>query len=236
VADPQSIDSGSTAKLRWDVKGATEVVIDPGIGKVAASDTYEVRPLHATEYVLTATGPGGNVSARVSVNLKTAPDQTATRSATLKATRRAQLCSDAEAQFNAHQLKKAQELFLQAANLGEPRCMVELGEIYMEDNGAEAAKWFRRAADAGNSSAMLNLGVMYFLGNGVLEDYGMAAYWYRQAVAAGNADAMYNLGRMYENGQGVAKDLTRAKDLYSKAASLGNAEAKAQLLRLNVKR
>jgi tRNA A-37 threonylcarbamoyl transferase component Bud32 len=228
VADPPSIESGSAAVLRWNVTGATEVALDPGIGKVPAADKLEVRPLKATTYLLTATGPGGKVTAPVSVNVTPPaagkPDKP----------NREQIYADALGLLKTNQIARALELFRKAAALGEPRAMLELGEIQMEDNPSEAAKWFRKAGDAGDSAGMLNLGAMYYLGNGVLEDYAIAAYWYRKAAEAGNVDAMYNLGRMYENGQGVgAKDLAKAKELYVKAAGLGNAEAKAGLARLN---
>jgi serine/threonine protein kinase len=228
IADPPSIASGSAATLRWNVTGATEVALDPGIGKVAAADKLEVRPLQATAYVLTATGPGGKVTAPVTVNV--------TPPAAGKGDKpnRAQMYADALALLKTNQIAKALDLFKKAANLGEPRAMIELGEIQMEDNPSESAKWFRKAADTGDPVGMLNLGAMYYLGNGVIEDYSIAAYWYGKAADAGNVDAMYNLGRMYENGQksGV-KDPAHARELYIKAAALGNAEAKAGLERLN---
>jgi hypothetical protein len=222
--NPASIDSGAPATLRWDVTGATEIVLDQGIGKVTASSTFEVSPREKTAYVLTATGPGGKVSARASVNVKPGgPVDPAAR----------MLCEEAEARWRAHQATKAIELFRQAASRGDPQCMDELGEIYMDDNPGEAAPWFRKAAEAGNPSGMLHLGAMYQLGIGLLKDYGPAVLWYGRAADKGNADAMYNLGRMYESGQGVAKDLKRAKERYSKAAGLGNAEAKSRLALLN---
>jgi tRNA A-37 threonylcarbamoyl transferase component Bud32 len=229
VAEPPSIVSGARTTLRWDVKGATEVVIDQGVGKVTVSGPVEVAPLQTTTYELNATGPGGRVTAPVSVIVTPAPkrkDRADVNSAT-------QLCADAEAQWNAHQSKKAVDLFRQAASLGEPRCMAELGEIDMEDDSAEAVTWFRKAADAGNSAGMRDLAGMYYLGNGVPTDYSRAAYWYRKAAEAGNADAMYSLGRMYESGQGVTRDLKKARELYLKAAALGNTNSGARLARLD---
>jgi hypothetical protein len=228
VADPQSVESGSAATLRWNVRGATEVTLDHGLGKVPAADELAVRPLRATTYILTARGPGGKVSGQVSVNV------TAPVPGKPEKPNRGQLYADALALRKTNQIAKALELFRKSAALGEPRAMIELGEIQLEDNPTEAATWFLKAADAGDSGGMLNLGAMYFLGNGVAEDYARAAYWYRKAADAGNVDAMYNLGRMYENGQvaGV-KDPAHATELYRNAAALGNTEAKAGLARLN---
>jgi serine/threonine-protein kinase len=226
TVDPASIESGAPATLHWDVTGATEVALDQGIGKVAASSTFEVRPREkTTAYVLTATGPGGKVSARAYLNVKPGGSGIEPRAS--------QLCDEAEAKWRAHQPTAAIELFRQAASLGEPQCMDELGEIYLDDNAGEAAPWFRKAAEAGNPSGMLHLGAMYQLGIGLLKDYGAAVFWYGKAADKGNADAMYNLGRMYESGQGVAKDLKQAKERYLKAAGLGNAEAKARLALLS---
>jgi hypothetical protein len=214
--------------LRWNVTGATEVTLDHGLGKVRAADELEVKPTAATTYRLSATGPGGKVSEKASVNV------TPPVPGKPEKPNRGQLYTDALELRKTNQIPKALELFRKAAALGEPRAMMELGELQLEDNPAEAATWFVKAADAGDSGGMLNLGAMYFLGNGVGEDYARAAYWYRKAADAGNVDAMYNLGRMYENGQvaGV-KDPTNARDLYTKAAALGNTEAKAGLARLN---
>jgi TPR repeat protein len=173
------------------------------------------------------------------MSVKVTPPATAKKATTPAAAKSdkpnaAQMYADALVLLKTNQIAKAIELFKKAANLGEPRAMMELGEIQMEDNPSESAKWFRKAADAGDSAGMVNLGAMYDLGNGVLEDYSIAAYWYRKAADTGNVDAMYNLGRMYENGQAVGvKDPIHARELYVKAAALGNAEAKAGLDRLD---
>jgi len=127
-------------------------------------------------------------------------------------------------------------LLRQAAELGEPRAMVDLGEIYREDRegGAnherEAMQWFRKAADAGSTAGMLHLGAMYQLSNP--EDDTRAVFWYQKAATGGNPDAMFNLGSMYEHGRGVDPDLKKAKNLYTQAAALGNTEAKAALANL----
>ena len=75
TADPQIVPAGKSATLRWLVRGATDVVIDQGIGKVAADGTIEVTPLAPTIYTLTANGPNEKVLMTVSVNViqKTQP-------------------------------------------------------------------------------------------------------------------------------------------------------------------
>jgi len=237
MADPLSIESGSAATLRWKVTGANEVAIDHNIGKVQATDELEVRPIKTVDYVLTATGAGGKVKATVSVKVNASaaakPDK-AEKSDKPDKPNRAQMYTDALALLKSNQTDKAIELFRKAAVLGEPRAMIELGEIQMEEKPDEAAMWFRKAADAGDSAGMLNLGAMYYLGNvGTSEDYAIAAFWYGKAADAGNASAMYNLGRMNEFGQGMPKNLAKARELYLKAEGLGNSEAKTGLARLN---
>jgi TPR repeat protein len=130
---------------------------------------------------------------------------------------------------------QALPLFRQAAELGDPRAMVELGEAVLAGDGPEkdeALRWFRKAAATGDTLAMLNLGVMYDSGNGVSEDYEVAVSWYAQAAAGGNPPAMYNLGRMYEKGRGVARNLAKAQELYRRSAALGNTSAKTRLSQL----
>jgi serine/threonine protein kinase len=234
LVKPQSIPAGSTAILQWDVTGATEVVLDQGIGKVGAAGTFEVSPSKAITYVLTAIGPGGKKeSAWASVKVTHPPNDEKGARIDGVDKRRRQLCADGEAKWRALQAKQAIMLFRQAATLGDLQCMDELGMIYTDDDDAEAFKWFHKAAEAGNPSGMLHLGVMYYLGQGTTLNYGSAAYWYRYAADLGNADAMYNLGKMYENGEGRPKDATLARALYVEADGLGNAEAKDSLKRLN---
>jgi len=55
--------------LSWKVTGATTVTIDPDIGKVASSGTRDLVPAHSTNYKLTATNQGGNVTRTASVTV-----------------------------------------------------------------------------------------------------------------------------------------------------------------------
>jgi serine/threonine protein kinase len=134
------------------------------------------------------------------------------------------------------QVQEALSLFRQAAELGDPRAMVALGEAALEDDSQEkkdeALRWFRKAAATGDAVAMLDLGVMYQLGDGVPEDYELAFSFYGRAAEHGNPSAIYNLGRMYETGRGVAKNLAKAQELYRRAAALGNTSAKSRLAQL----
>jgi peptidoglycan-associated lipoprotein len=73
-ASPSSIDAGQTATLSWSSTSATDLDIEPGVGKVAPQGSTPVNPNASTTYTITATGSGGNAtaSARVDVTARTA--------------------------------------------------------------------------------------------------------------------------------------------------------------------
>jgi len=74
-ADRSSIESGQTVYLRWTSTNASDVDIEPGIGKVALSGSTSVSPHEPTTYTLTAIGPGGikTATAYVGVTAATPP-------------------------------------------------------------------------------------------------------------------------------------------------------------------
>ena len=63
-AEPTSIERGQSSTLRWEITGdVTSVTIDQTIGSVQNTGSRRVFPSASTTYTLTATGPGGNVTA-----------------------------------------------------------------------------------------------------------------------------------------------------------------------------
>jgi hypothetical protein len=58
-ADHASIQRGDTVNLRWTSVNATDVDIEPGVGKVALAGSTSVTPRESTNYTLTAIGTGG---------------------------------------------------------------------------------------------------------------------------------------------------------------------------------
>src|SRR5262245_42768318 len=68
-ASPTMIQKGESATLKWSSTNATELNLSPGVGRVAAEGSQEVRPETSTTYTITATGPGGSAedSARITV-------------------------------------------------------------------------------------------------------------------------------------------------------------------------
>lgn len=67
-AEPDAIDAGQAATLRWSAENATTVNIS-GLGEVASSGEREVSPRESTTYTAEARGDGGvaTASARVTV-------------------------------------------------------------------------------------------------------------------------------------------------------------------------
>jgi len=69
TAEPQTINSGGSSILTWSSQYATSCTIEPGIGTVDTSGTVTVLPSSTTTYTITATGPGGSISAEISVTV-----------------------------------------------------------------------------------------------------------------------------------------------------------------------
>jgi peptidoglycan-associated lipoprotein len=68
--DPSTLTAGQSSTLSWTTGNASDVSIDPGIGKVNLEGSQTITPGTSTTYTLTAKGPGGTASdtARVTVN------------------------------------------------------------------------------------------------------------------------------------------------------------------------
>ena len=68
-ASPTTVNAGETVALSWSSTDATDLDIEPEVGKVAPQGKTPVQPASSTTYVITAKGPGGSAtaSARVTV-------------------------------------------------------------------------------------------------------------------------------------------------------------------------
>ncbi len=67
-----NINCGQSTNLEWQTTDAVDVSIDNGVGNVASSGSQAVSPHATTTYTMTATGPGGKVTATEAVNVNTA--------------------------------------------------------------------------------------------------------------------------------------------------------------------
>ncbi|HEX4001978.1 MAG TPA: OmpA family protein, partial [Candidatus Acidoferrales bacterium] len=68
-ASPASVSPGQTATLSWSSTNATDLDIEPGIGKVAPQGSTPANPTQSTTYTITATGPGGSATASAQVTV-----------------------------------------------------------------------------------------------------------------------------------------------------------------------
>ena len=121
-----------------------------------------------------------------------------------------------------------------AAEAGDAAAQCRLARVYETGNGveqddAEAFKWYSRSAAQGYAHAQFCVGFYYHHGKGVPKDDAQAAKFYAQATENGNAFAPYNLGEMYANGSGVTKDESKAAHLYRVAADRDNSDAQFKL-------
>src|ERR1700690_3563786 len=71
-AAPASIRPGQTVTLSWSSTSATDLDIEPGVGKVAPQGSTPVNPTESTAYTITATGAGGTATATAPVAVNAA--------------------------------------------------------------------------------------------------------------------------------------------------------------------
>jgi TPR repeat protein len=89
----------------------------------------------------------------------------------------------------------------------------------VQQNLAEAAKWFRRAAEQGHPIAENTIGYMYCRGEGVGRDYRQAVEWLQKAAEQNYAPAQMNLGFLYQSGLGVPLNYAEAYKWFTLAAN-----------------
>jgi peptidoglycan-associated lipoprotein len=72
-ASPASVNPGGSVTLSWSSTNATDLDIEPGVGKVAPQGSTPVNPTTSTTYTITATGAGGSATATAHVDVNAAP-------------------------------------------------------------------------------------------------------------------------------------------------------------------
>jgi peptidoglycan-associated lipoprotein len=68
-ASPTTVNPGGSVTLTWSSTNATDVSIDPSVGKVAVEGSTPVTPTESTTYMITANGPGGSATANARVTV-----------------------------------------------------------------------------------------------------------------------------------------------------------------------
>jgi len=66
-ANPTYVYTGQCTTLTWSTQNATDVTIDPGVGKVGPSGSKQVCPTDNTTYTISATNAGGTKTASTTV-------------------------------------------------------------------------------------------------------------------------------------------------------------------------
>jgi peptidoglycan-associated lipoprotein len=75
TAEPSTVEKGQSVTLSWTSQNATDLDLQPGVGKVQAQGSTTATPDDSTTYTLTVTGPGGTqtATARVTVTIPPPP-------------------------------------------------------------------------------------------------------------------------------------------------------------------
>ncbi|MDX8379932.1 MAG: SPOR domain-containing protein [Gallionella sp.] len=120
------------------------------------------------------------------------------------------------------------------ARTDDANAQLKMGSVFLtgkevEQDYAEAMKWFRLAASQGQPQSQFNLGMMYAYGLGVAKDHTKASHWYRLAADQGLAISQLNLGVCYATGSGVPQDNKKAIKWLNLAAKQGEAQAQFNL-------
>jgi hypothetical protein len=70
TAEPEVIPAGGAATLAWDTENVDSCVIEPGGIDCTTAGPVEISPAETTDYLLTASGPGGSLQASVTVAIE----------------------------------------------------------------------------------------------------------------------------------------------------------------------
>jgi len=135
------------------------------------------------------------------------------------------------AYYERKDFRNALAIYQQAANLGHPRAMAVLGNMYHEGEGVtkdlgQAVKWYTEAAMRGNRGAQYSLGGMYEEGEGVPKNVPKAAQLYEASARQGMPEAQFALGLSYEFGEGVPRNRRTAIFWLDQVARQGDGRAK----------
>lgn len=100
---------------------------------------------------------------------------------------------------------KARQIFEELAESDDARAQFALGLMFdngsgVEQDKAQAFKWYKAGAEGGNSKAQFNLALLYQEGEGTDIDEVKAAYWYGKVARHGNKEAITGLYKLSQAG------------------------------------
>ena len=136
------------------------------------------------------------------------------------------------------QYEKAAQIWLEAAELGYPDSIYNLGQLYYFGLGVpqdlqKSFDYNKTAAELGQSKAIFSLGHAYYAGKGTPQNYTEGLKWLTMAAEQGNAAAQRLIGQAYYHGNGVVIDLQQAAQWYEKAAVGGDTSAQFMIGLMN---
>ncbi|NML40661.1 SEL1-like repeat protein [Chitinophaga sp. G-6-1-13] len=129
-------------------------------------------------------------------------------------------------------IRKAQELYLQAASQHIPHAHYNLGMLYYE--GIKVPKDDQQALKHFVYASRLGIDCYNYVGtlSEVAEDYKNAVDAYRSGIKNKDGYCAFNMARLYELGLGVKSDARKALSHYMKAVDFGMDDALLELRRM----
>ncbi len=130
------------------------------------------------------------------------------------------LFNKASKAWDAGKLQLAFELFLQAANMGDASCQMNLGYffdegIHVKKDWATAFRWYKDAISQGDGCAAHNVAIHYRS----KREYRKALWWFHRATRLDDHDAFLDIAQLYEQGRGVTANPKQAPRFYRKTIS-----------------
>lgn len=119
--------------------------------------------------------------------------------------------------------KKAESLYLKAADMGLGSAQLRLAELMNANGGnAEGVKWLKKAAEHNMVLAKMRLAMLYAEGKGVEKDGQKASALYKEIEDGGTPMGLTALASLYAKGRrGLPQDAEKAKELLKRAAGTG---------------
>lgn len=124
--------------------------------------------------------------------------------------------------YDAGRHKEAVEMYLRAAETGNPEAQFKTGYAFYNGEGtdrdyASAAMWFKRATRGGFAKAEYNLAYCYMNGRGVPRDYDKAETLLKQSAEKGLREACLTLSECYAEGVLVEQDKAESERWLARA-------------------
>jgi len=132
--------------------------------------------------------------------------------------------------------KKANDLFIQAIELGSTEACYYLGLEYTRGDYKKEIKQygqelFRKALIKNNFLTLIMFGEKYYYGHGIYKNIFKAFGFFMRASIRGSHKATFLIAHMFHKNKQI-KDISNAVDFYKKAISFGSNEAVIELARL----